>query len=130
MGHYAKVVDGKVTKVIAADSNYFDEFVDDSPGTWIKGSFNTRGGVHYAPNSNTPDDGIPLRKNYPGIGWLYDKTRDAFIPEQPFPSWVLNEDSGLWNAPVPKPSQIFDENGIPDKRYTWDEDTTAWVEVV
>jgi len=129
MGHYAKVVDGKVTKVIVADADYFNDFIDDSPGKWIQTSYNTRGGVHFAPNSNTPDDGVPLRKNYAGIGWTYDTKRDAFIPEKPYPSWVLNEDSCLWEAPVAKPSQVFDENGVPDIKYIWNEETTSWDEI-
>ncbi len=129
MGHYAKIVEGKVTKVIVADSNYFDDFIDDSPGTWVKTSYNTRGGIHFAPNSHTPDDGEPLRKNYAGIGWTYDTDRDAFVPEQPFPSWLLNEDTCLWEAPIVRPLQVFDEDGVPDKRYTWDEETTNWLEV-
>ena len=129
MGHYAKVVGGKVTKVIVADADYFNDFIDDSPGTWVKTSYNTRGGVHFAPNSNTPDDGVPLRKNYAGIGWTYDTDRDAFIPEKPFPSWILNEDSCLWEAPVAKPSQVFDENGVPDIKYIWNEGTTSWDEI-
>ena len=78
MAHYAKVVESKVAKVIVAEADYFDDFIDDSPGTWIKVSINTRGGIHYAPYSNDPDDGTPLRKNYPGIGWIYDSVRDAF----------------------------------------------------
>ena len=129
MGHYAKVVGGKVTKVIVADADYFNDFIDDSPGTWVKTSYNTRGGVHFAPNSNTPDDGVPLRKNYAGIGWTYDTDRDAFIPEKPFPSWILNEDSCLCEAPVAKPSQVFDENGVPDIKYIWNEGTTSWDEI-
>jgi hypothetical protein len=76
-------------------------------------SYNTMGGEH--PN------GTPFRKNYAGIGYTYDAGRDAFIPPQPFASWTLNEDSCLWNAPVAMP-----EDG---QRYTWDEDTTAWVVV-
>ena len=129
MGHYAKVVDGKVTKVIVADADYFNDFIDDGPGKWIQTSYNTRGGVHFAPNSHTPDDGVPLRKNYAGIGWIYDTKRDAFIPEKPFPSWILNEDSCLWEAPVAEPSQVLDENGIPVKKYFWNEETTSWDEI-
>ena len=72
MAHYAKVVDGKVTNVIVAEAEYFDTFVDDSPGEWIQTSYNTRGGKHYAPNSDTEDSGTPLRKNYAGIGMNYD----------------------------------------------------------
>jgi len=128
MGHYAKIEDGIVTKIIVAEANYFNDFIDDTPGEWIKTSYNTRGGVHFAPNSHTPDDKKPLRKNYAGIGWKYDKERDAFIPEKPYPSWVLNEDTCLWKAPVEKPEQVFDENGVPDIKYIWNEETTSWVE--
>ena len=122
MAHYAKIVDTKVTKVIVADAAYFDDFVDDSPGTWIKVSINTRGGIHYAPYSQTPDNGIPLRKNYPGIGWTYDLTRDAFYAPQPYPSWTLNEDTCLWEPPVAYP----DDGNM----YTWNEETTQWDEII
>ena len=115
MAHFAKVVDGKVTQVIVAEPEFFDTFVDSSPGEWVQTSYNTRGGEHTL-------GGTPLRKNYAGIGYTYDKTRDAFIPPQPFPSWVLDEDTCLWNAPVAMPTD--------DKRYNWDEATTSWVEVV
>jgi hypothetical protein len=60
-----------------------------------------------------------FRKNYAGIGYTYDATRDAFIPPQPFPSWVLNENTCLWDAPTPMPTD--------DQRYYWDEPTTSWV---
>ena len=78
-------------------------------------SYNTHGGVHTA-------NGTPFRKNYAGIGFTYDSVRDAFIPPKPFASWVLNEDTCLWDAPTPMPTD--------GKMYTWDEPTTAWVEVV
>lgn len=122
MGHYAKVNNGIVEKVIVAKADFFNTFVDDSPGTWIKTSYNTRGGVHYQPNSGTPseDQSKALRKNYAGIGYTYDEALDAFIPPQPFDSWTLNEDSCLWEPPVAYPD---DENN-----YVWDEDTTSWVE--
>jgi hypothetical protein len=122
MAHYAKIVDTKVTKVIVADAAYFDDFVDDSPGTWIKVSINTRGGIHYAPYSQTPDNGIPLRKNYPGIGWTYDLTRDAFYAPQPYPSWTLNEDTCLWEPPVAYPDD--------DKQYKWNETDQTWDEII
>lgn len=123
MGHFAKVQDSVVTQVIVAEPEFFDTFVDSSAGRWIQTSYNTRGGVHYQPNTNTPSDDQTkaLRKNYAGIGFTYDATRDAFIPPQPFASWVLNEDSCLWEPPVPMP-----EDG---KIYRWDEDTTTWIEV-
>ena len=120
MSHFAKVVDGTVTQVIVAEQEFFETFVDTSPGEWIQTSYNTRGGVHYGEDGQ-PDDGVALRKNYAGIGFTYDRTRDAFIPPKPYASWLLNEDSCLWNAPVEYPTD--------GKRYQWDEATTAWVEV-
>jgi hypothetical protein len=115
MGHFAKVVDGKVTQVIVAEKEFFDTFVDTSPGTWLRTSYNTQGGVH-------SQGGTPLRKNYAGIGYSYDAQRDAFIPPQPYASWLLNEDTCLWDAPTPMP-----QDGKP---YRWDEPTTSWVEIV
>jgi hypothetical protein len=123
MGHFAKVQDGVVTQVIVAEPDFFDTFVDSAPGQWIQTSYNTRGGIHYQPNTNTPseDQTKALRKNYAGIGFTYDATRDAFIPPQPFASWTLNEDSCLWEAPVAYPND--------GNMYRWDEDTTTWIEV-
>ena len=128
MAHYAKVLEGIVETVIVAEPEFFDNFVDDSPGKWIQTSYNTRGGVHYEPNSNTPssDQSKALRKNYAGIGYTYDKTRNAFIPPQQFPSWTLNETTCLWDPPMPQPSD--------GKAYLWDEslyqsdNTKGWVE--
>ena len=113
MSHFAKVVDGIVTQVIVAEPDFFDTFVDSSPGEWVQTSYNTHGGQH-------PED-RPLRKNYAGIGYTYDRERDAFIPPQPFASWALNEDTCLWDAPMPYPDD--------GKAYKWDEETTSWVEV-
>jgi len=115
MAHFAKVVDGKVSQVIVAEKEFFDTFVDSSPGEWIQTSYNTRGGVHAT-------GGTPMRKNFAGIGYTYDRTRDAFIPPQPYASWTLNEQTCLWNAPVAMPTD--------GKFYNWDEATTAWVEVL
>jgi hypothetical protein len=114
MAHFAKVQNGLVTQVIVAEPEFFEIFVDTSPGEWIQTSYNTHGGVH-------ANGGTPLRKNYAGIGFTYDRTRDAFIPPQPFPSWVMDEDTCLWNAPTAYP-----EDG---KTYSWNEATTTWVEV-
>ena len=124
MAHFAKVNNGIVEQVIVAEPEFFDTFVDSSPGQWIQTSYNTRGGKHYDPETGelSADQSKALRKNYAGIGFTYDKTRDAFIPPQPFASWTLNEDSCLWEAPVAMPDD--------GKRYRWDEDTTAWVEVI
>jgi len=118
MAHYAKVLNGIVEKVVVAEPSFFDKFIDTTPGQWIQTSFNTRGGIHYDPITGQPDDGIPLRKNYAGTGFTYDKSRDAFIPPQPYPSWTLNEETCLWDSPVPYP-----EDG---EMYTWNEQTQTW----
>lgn len=112
MAHFAKVNNGIVEQVIVAEPEFFDTFVDSSPGQWIQTSYNTRGGIHTL-------GGTPLRKNYAGIGFTYDATKDAFIPPKPYASWTLNEDSCLWEAPVAYPDDGED--------YVWDEPTTAWV---
>jgi len=115
MAHFAKVKDGIVTKVIVAEPDFFDTFVDDSAGEWIQTSYNTLGGIHTL-------GGTPLRKNYAGVGFTYDRARDAFIPPKPYPSWVLNEDTCLWEAPV-----VYPDDG---DEYQWNEDTQSWVAVV
>lgn len=112
MAHFAKVLNGKVQQVIVAEPEFFNTFIDASPGEWIQTSYNTFGGEHIL-------GGIPLRKNYAGIGFTYDREKDAFIPPQPFPSWLLDDNTCLWNAPVSKPAD--------GKQYTWDESTTSWV---
>jgi len=130
MAHYAKVQDGVVTQVIVAEPEFFDTFVDNSPGKWIKTSYNVRGGVYYDPATNQPaadqsvidGDEARLRKNYAGIGFAYDKDRDAFIPPKPYDSWILNEDTCLYESPVPYPDD--------GNEYTWDEQTTDWVLLV
>jgi hypothetical protein len=114
MAHFAKVLDGIVTQVIVAEPEFFQTFVDSSAGEWIQTSYNTHGDVH-------ANGGTPLRKNYAGIGYSYDRTKDAFIPPKPFASWTLNDDTCLWNAPTPMPTD--------GKIYSWDETTTSWVEV-
>lgn len=110
MAHFAKVSNGVVVQVIVAEPEFFQTFVDTSPGEWIQTSYNTHGGQH--PESR------PLRKNYAGIGFTYDRTRDAFIPPKPYASWILNDTTCLWDAPTPMPT---------DGVYTWDESTTSWV---
>jgi hypothetical protein len=124
MAHWAKVVDGKVTQVIVAEAEFFDTFVDSSPGQWIQTSYNTRGNVHYNPETNEPseDQSKALRGNYAGIGFTYDAVNDVFIAPTPFPSWVLSQSTWLWEAPIPMPTD--------GKIYGWDEATVAWKEVV
>ena len=117
MAHYAKVESGVVTQVIVAEPEFFDTFVDSTPGEWIQTSYNTRGGVHYGQNG-LPDGGEALRKNYAGIGFTYDTEKDAFIPPKPYASWLLDEDTCLWEAPVAYPTD--------DQMYEWNEDTQTW----
>ena len=114
MSHYAKVLDGKVIQVIVAEAEFFDTFVDSSPGEWIQTSYNTLANKHLL-------GGTSLRGNYAGIGFIYDRQNDVFYPPKPFPSWVLNESTWLWDAPVPYPTD--------GKMYQWNEETKSWVEV-
>ena len=123
MSHFAEIDnDNVVQRVIVADQDFIDSGKLGDPSNWVQTSYNTRGGVHYAPNSKTPDGGIALRKNYAGIGHIYDKERDAFIGPQPFASWTLDEDSCLWVPPVAHP---MDGKGP----YYWDEDIRNWVKI-
>ena len=112
MSHYAKVVDGKVVQVITAEPEFFNTFVDTSPGTWIQTSYNTHGGVHSA-------GGTPLRGNYAGIGYTYDATHDVFYAPQPYPSWTISAPTWTWTPPTPMPTD--------GKIYKWDEPTKTWV---
>ena len=115
MGHFAKVVDGKVSQVIVAEPEFFQTFVDTSPGQWLQTSYNTVGNQH-------TQGGTPLRGNYAGVGYTSDQANDVFYAPQPFASWVLNQTTWLWEAPVAMPTD--------GKMYTWDEPTLAWKEVV
>jgi len=123
MANYAKVLNGKVVKGMVAEEEFFETYVDDLPGEWIQTSYNTRGGIHYQPNSNIPseDQTKALRKNFAGIGYTYDKQRDAFIPPKPFNSWILNETTCLWEAPVAIPTA-----DIQTKFYSWNESILNW----
>jgi hypothetical protein len=118
MGHFAKVVNGKVEQVIVAEPEFFETFIDSSPGTWLQTSYNTRGNVHYGQDGN-PDGGIAIRGNYAGIGYIYDSINDVFYSSQPFPSWVLDQSTWSWKAPVEMPTD--------GKVYVWDEAKIAWV---
>ena len=83
-------------------------------------SYNTRGGIHYDPETNEPsvDQSKAFRKNYAGLGYTYDESRDAFIPPKPYESWTLNEETCLWDSPVPYPTD--------GEMYTWNEETQTW----
>lgn len=115
MGHFAKVVDSKVVSVIVAEAEFFDTFVDNSPGEWVKTSYNTIGNQH-------TQGGTPLRGNFAGIGYTYDKANDVFYAPQPYASWVLNQTTWLWEAPVAMPTD--------GKPYEWSEADQAWKKLV
>jgi hypothetical protein len=120
MSHFAKVENGIVTQVIVAEQDFIDSGAVGDPSTWVQTSYNTYGGQHR-------NGGTPLRMNYAGIGMVYDSVRDAFYAPSPYPSWVLDEATCIWNAPVPLPEDAG--QGDPPKAYNWDEATTSWVEV-
>ena len=98
MGHFAKVVDGKVTQVIVAEPDFFKTFVDSSPGEWIQTSYNTIGNQH-------TQGGTPLRGNYAGVGYTYDKENDVFYAPKPSEEATLNTDTWLWEVPVVEETQ-------------------------
>jgi hypothetical protein len=99
MGHYAKVVNGKVEQVIVAEDDFFKTFVDSSPGAWIQTSYNTKGNVHYGQDGN-PDGGVAVRGNYAGIGYVYDNVNDVFIAPKPADNATLNTTTWLWETPT------------------------------
>jgi hypothetical protein len=109
-----------VTQVIVAEESFFDTFVDTSPGNWIQTSYNTRGGIHYNPETNEPsaDQSKALRKNYASVGYTYDQERDAFISPKPYESWTLNEETCQWNSPIPYPTD--------GQYYVWNEENQQW----
>jgi hypothetical protein len=129
LAHFARIKNGIVDFVTVGrddDESREDELAHDG---WIyrRTSYNTRGGVHYTDGQPSADQSKAFRKNYAGLGYMYDAIRDAFIPPRPYASWVLDEQTCLWNAPVAMPEDAG--TGEPPKRYSWDEATTSWVEV-
>ena len=118
MAHYAKIDKNNIViKVLVIDEETVNSGDFGDPLSWIQTSYNTHGGQHSL-------GGTPFRKNYAGEGMIYDKTRDAFIDTQPYPSWILDEDTCQWNAPVAYPTG-HDPAG---PGYEWDEATTSWKE--
>ena len=114
MSHFAKIENGIVTEVIVIEQDVLNTGLWGDPSLWVQTSYNTQGGVHLL-------GGTPLRKNFAGVGYTYDSERDAFIPPKPYESWILNEDTCLYEAPISIPSD--------GKIYTWDEDTLSWIEL-
>ena len=121
MATFAKIGSGNIVEQVVAVSNevatteqagveFLQNLYNDT-ATWKQTSYNTYGGVHSL-------DGTPFRKNFAGVGYTYDETKNAFIAPKPYASWVLNDDTCLWESPVAYPDD--------DKLYTWNEDTTSW----
>ena len=127
MAHFAKLDQNNIVVFVTVgrdeDNGKEDQLTARTGDVYKQTSYNTRGGVYYDPTTNQPgtDQTKAFRKNYAGLGYTYDYDRDAFIPPKPFNSWVLNETSCLWEAPVPMPTD--------GKRYTWNEETVSWVEI-
>jgi hypothetical protein len=119
MAHFAKLDENNIVVFVTVgrdeDNGKEDELTARTGDTYKQTSYNTHGGVH-------SNGGTPFRKNYAGIGYTYDSGRDAFIPPKPFNSWVLNESTCLWDAPVAIPV-------VEGKIYRWDEDTINWIEI-
>ena len=125
MTHFAKLDDNNVVTFVTVgrqeDDGLEAELTARTGDVYKQTSYNTYGGVHYTDGEPSEDQTKALRFNYAGIGFTYDEERDAFIPPKPFESWVLDEDTCLWVAPVAYP-----EDG---NAYTWDEESGAWIEV-
>lgn len=117
MAHFAKVINNRVVQVLVAEQDVIDSGIYGDPGFFIQTSYNTRGGVHYGPDGE-PDGGVALRGNYAGVGYVYDQVNDVFYSTKPYPSWVLNTKSWLWEAPTPMPND--------GKMYLWNEETQSW----
>lgn len=125
MAHYAYLDENNfVIQVIAGKDENEDGIDWEEYYGALRTSYNTRGGIHYDPNTNKPssDQTKAYRKNYAAIGFTFDEIRDAFIPPKPFNSWVLNENSCIWEAPIPMP-----ETGGP---WNWNEELEDWEEIV
>jgi len=122
MAHFALVNSQYIVQAVfvGRDEDNEQELSERTGKMYKQTSYNTRGGVHYDPQTGQPsaDQSKALRKNYAGIGYTYDSSRDAFIPPRVFPSWVLNETTCNWEAPVPVP-----ESG----NWIWDEESLSWV---
>ena len=142
MAHFAKIgLNSKVIGVHAVndsdvtnahgveDEEIGRQFLERIHGwpIWIQTSYNTRGGKHYTDGSLSADQTKALRKNYAGIGMIWDEDKDMFYSKQPYPSWTLDESKGLWDSPIPMPNT--ETGGVPD-HYEWNEGTQSWDKVV
>jgi hypothetical protein len=123
MSHFAKIENGIVTSVIVAEQDFINSGAVGDPKNWLQTSYNTYGNVHYTPNNpnRVPDGGVALRGNYAFIGHVYDKVNDVFYETQPYPSWNLNINTWIWEAPIPIPNDT--------NTYIWNEKTQSWDEI-
>jgi hypothetical protein len=121
VSHFARVVNGIVVDLIVAESDHITNGYVGDPNEWIQTSYNTRGGVHYLPDSTTPssDQSKALRKNFAGVGYVYDAELDAFYIPQPYLSWTLNTQSCEWQPPTPKPNNT--------DTWFWNEEELKWI---
>lgn len=125
MAHFAEIDENNIVlRVIVAEQDFIDSGAVGDSSRWIQTSYNTRGGIYYKPNSDEPseDQSKALRKNYAGIGYTYDANLDAFIPPKPFNSWILNNQTGLWESPIPYPND--------GNYYAWNEETKSWNQII
>tara|TARA_B100000029_G_scaffold210809_1_gene208640 strand:+ start:120 stop:521 length:402 start_codon:yes stop_codon:yes gene_type:complete len=131
MPHFAQINENnEVVQVLVVGQEYVNTGLLGDPNKWIQTSYNTRAGKHYDSSTGLVDGGVPFRKNYAGIGYTYDKDRDAFIPPQPYPSWNLDEEMCIWICPVPHPNEgATEENKGTDRDYEWDEATLSWKDI-
>lgn len=121
MAHYAFLNENNIVTEVIVGKDENEEGIDWETHygafrgqTCKRTSYNTHGGVH-------ANGGTPLRKNYAGVGYSYDSQRNAFIAPQPYPSWIMSEETCLWSAPIARPTD--------NKRYEWDETTLNWIEM-
>jgi len=119
MAHFAKVENGIVSQVIVAEQDFINSGAVGDPSSWVQTSYNTHAGVHR-------NGGTPLRKNYAGIGFVYDAGRDAFYAPSPYPSWSLNEETCVWGAPVARPETVMPTETTAGTFYEWDESIINW----
>ena len=123
MSHFAKLDENNLVTFVTVgrqeDDGLEEELNARTGDVYRQTSYNTHGGIHYTDGEPSEDQSQAFRFNYAGIGFTYDENRDAFIPPQPSASWVLDEDTCLWVAPVP----------MPEGDYVWDEEAGDWVEV-
>lgn len=127
MAHFALLDDNNIVTFVTVgrdeDNGKEAELSARTGQIYRQTSYNTRGGIYYTPGTNTPDpdQSKAFRKNYAGIGYTYDEIIDGFVPPKPYPSWLLNTTTGLWEAPVPYPTD--------GKNYYWDEQDQSWTEI-